>query len=75
MDKNASIREHLSKAIGKTIFLRRKSTPDFLIIGEIMEVYDDSLYINSNSSMFIVGFDDIYTADIKSRTKRKQTEG
>lgn len=61
-----SYRDILGKNIGKKIFLKRKSTPNYTIVGTIEEVTDQKVYVCSEKDSYLIDFEDVLSLDIKS---------
>ena len=64
---NLNCNDILGSKIGKKVFLKRKSAPDYLIVGVLSNIVGSKLIISSYNDTFVVEFEDIFSLDVKSK--------
>lgn len=70
LGKTMNYQGYLQDKIGKKVFLKRKSSPNYTIIGNLTEVSETKILVMSDNDTFLVDYEDILTLDIKSRDRR-----
>ena len=53
--------------IGNKVFIRRKSNKNYIIVGVLKDVTDNHIVVISDKDSFIISYEDIYSADLKSK--------
>jgi len=67
MESNKKYKELIEQNVGRKIFLRKKKNKDYTIAGHIDEVFEESFILKSEEDSYIINFEEIYSADIKSK--------
>jgi len=65
--------EVLKDKVGKKVFVKRKSSPDYTIIGILSTVDGGKMHIESDSDVYIVDYEDILSLDVKNKPKELVT--
>jgi hypothetical protein len=72
LEKESEILNLYSDMIGKKVLLRKKSSPNWVIVGELQKIIGTKLHIQGNSDSYTVDYDDILSLDVKGKEKFKQ---
>jgi len=55
------------KKIGKKVLVRKKSSPNYTIVGVLSEIIGTKAVIKGNVDTYVIDFDDILSLDIKGK--------
>lgn len=60
--------KHLyQEKIGHKVLLRKKSSPNYVIVGMLAEIIGTKLVIKGNSDSYTVDYDEILSMDVKGK--------
>jgi hypothetical protein len=55
--------------VGKKVLLRKKSCPDYVIVGMLQEIVGTKFLIQGNKDSYTVDYSDILSLDVKGKEK------
>ena len=58
--------------IGKKVLLRKKSCPEYTLVGKLQEIIGTKFLIDGNKDSYTVDYDDILSLDVKGTEKFKE---